>query len=316
MKSLANTIESPMTKEEILKAAELDWKVMKVQSQSKPYSFESTDKNGQIITIERPSKNLDKCTIERLDNGVTLGSHGLDYSIMQPSELYELVNDFAGVANAPIVKGGYLGEGEVIMMTVKGQRFDDIKGSDIETGFTILSSFDGSASLTLALHTLDYICKNEFSKISKAAQFKFRHTKNMHIKIDELKQVFAAAKKLDNEFREQVYALAAKPIQTGMIDMVTRSLFDIKPSVKNFKIHDDKNQQEISTRKANLISQFNLDLTDQLDQKGQNLWGLFSGVTKFTTHSMNSKNQTFNKMVGQIGNRERNIYTQLLCEVM
>jgi hypothetical protein len=59
-------------------------------------------------------------------------------------------------------------------------------------------------------------------------------------------------------------------------------------------------------------------LKGELKGKGDNLWGLFSGVTKYTTHTMavdkkgNLKDTTKQKMFGLAGNRERKIFNDLV----
>jgi len=42
------------------------------------------------------------------------------------------------------------------------------------------------------------------------------------------------------------------------------------------------------------------------------MWGLFSGVTKYTTHSISAKDNTENKMFGVYGNREKEIFSDLV----
>jgi hypothetical protein len=49
-----------------------------------------------------------------------------------------------------------------------------------------------------------------------------------------------------------------------------------------------------------------------INQKGDNMWGLFSGVTKYTTHSYSKGDNTETKMFGGVGNREREIFTKLV----
>jgi hypothetical protein len=42
--------------------------------------------------------------------------------------------------------------------------------------------------------------------------------------------------------------------------------------------------EKISTRKLNMIESLNHSIKNQIKDKGLNLWGLFSGVTHWTTH--------------------------------
>ncbi len=44
--------------------------------------------------------------------------------------------------------------------------------------------------------------------------------------------------------------------------------------------------------------------------KGENLWGLFSGITHYTTHKLKG-NADENKLFGIYGNREREVFSDL-----
>jgi hypothetical protein len=69
---------------------------------------------------------------------------------------------------------------------------------------------------------------------------------------------------------------------------------------------------DLSTRKENQIKRFNYDLGIEVAQKEDTLWGLFSGVTRYTTHSMKTGDNSEGKMFGKTGNIERKIYQELV----
>jgi hypothetical protein len=60
------------------------------------------------------------------------------------------------------------------------------------------------------------------------------------------------------------------------------------------------------------MSKFYVDLNGEINQKGDNLWGLFSGVTKYTTHGMKKGDNSENKIFGKTGNIERQIFEDLV----
>jgi hypothetical protein len=75
---------------------------------------------------------------------------------------------------------------------------------------------------------------------------------------------------------------------------------------------DMNDEDSISTVTRNKLSRFEIDLNGELKEKGDNLWGLFSGVTKYTTHSMKKDDNSENKMFGVYGQRERHIFKELV----
>jgi hypothetical protein len=48
----------------------------------------------------------------------------------------------------------------------------------------------------------------------------------------------------------------------------------------------------------------------EVQDKGGNLWGLFSGITKYTTHQLKGDSNE-NKLFGVYGRREREVFTEL-----
>jgi hypothetical protein len=60
------------------------------------------------------------------------------------------------------------------------------------------------------------------------------------------------------------------------------------------------------------MNRFFVDLNGELKTKEDSLWGLFSGVTKYTTHSMKKTDNTENKIFGVVGNKERLIFNKLV----
>ena len=89
-------------------------------------------------------------------------------------------------------------------------------------------------------------------------------------------------------------------------DWVTRTLFNI---MKDVDLNSDK---DVSTVTRNRLSRFYVDLNGEVKEKGDNLWGLFSGVTKYTTHSLSKGDNSENKMFGTYGQRERQIFKELV----
>jgi hypothetical protein len=50
-----------------------------------------------------------------------------------------------------------------------------------------------------------------------------------------------------------------------------------------------------------------------MNQKGENAWGLFSGVTRYTTHSVSEKDTTEVKMFnGSYGQKDQKIFRELV----
>ena len=135
---------------------------------------------------------------------------------------------------------------------------------------------------------------------------KVRHTKSLGIRVEEIVQEINKVEQVERQMFDNIVRLSETRIGQGNVDDVIRKLFNIERNV------DFRNEESLSTVTRNKLSRFYVDLNGEVQEKGDNLWGLFSGVTKYTTHSMGKEGNTENKIFGTYGNREREIYQDLV----
>jgi len=246
-----------------------------------------------------------KKAIIREDINEVLSVHGDGYFIYQNHQLMELLDKVSDKVGLPIHKGGYFGNGEKLYIQLKSD--DMILNTDRIEGFiTGVNSFDGSTSLAFGLSNITISCMNTFYSAFRSLNTKVRHTKNMIYKLDEicigLEKVISKEKTMFQEIKKLSETRYSKETE----DWVTRLLFNLENDIE---LEDTEN---ISKTTQNKISKFYVDLNGEIRQKGDNLWGLFSGVTKYTTHSVSKEGNEEGKMFGFYGNRERTIFNKLV----
>lgn len=246
--------------------------------------------------------------IIRNDTNKVLSVRGEGYQPYQNEELAELLYRVSNKTGLQVHRGGFFGDGEKVFIQLKS---DDLKmGADRIEGFlTGINSFDGSTSLAFGPSSLTISCRNTFFAAFRQMTTKIRHTKNMVIRVEDVCQKLEAALGDEKEIFTNIVKLSETRFDKVVQDAVTRQLFKIP---KDVALTD---QEQISTRTRNQMSRFYIDLNGELQEKGDNLWGLFSGVTKFTTHSLSTEKKKYNsdqKMYDQYGDRERSIFNHLV----
>ena len=277
-----------MNTNEILKTTGLDWN----------YRVEKVFTESGI--------ELDRIGIVREDTNQILGVHSNGYVPFANDQLVELLQRVSSLTGLEIHKGGEFGGGKKVFVQLKS---NDLKlGNDMVEGFvTGINSFDGSTSLAFGNSNLTISCHNTFFAAYRNLD-KVRHTKNMNYKIDEIcrgidvlveeeKQMFTTIKKMS----ETRFSQETK-------DRVIKTLFDIDMDIKLVGFNDS---EELSTNTKNKLSSMYIDMNGEIQGKGDNVWGLFSGITKYTTHSLTKYDNTENKMFGTYGKRERQIFQDL-----
>lgn len=243
--------------------------------------------------------------IVREDTNTVLAVHGDGYFPYQNHQLIELLDKVSNQIGLPIHRGGMFGDGAKVFIQLKS---NDLKlGTDRVEGFiTGVNSFDGSTSLAFGPSNITISCQNSFYAAFRNMDTKVRHTKNMIMRVDEICRGLEGVIREEAEMFEDIKKLNETRFSKETQEWVSKLLFNISREVN---LND---ADALSTVTQNRLSRFHIDLNGELKEKGDNLWGLFSGVTKYTTHSLTKGDNSENKMFGTYGQRERHIFRELV----
>ena len=275
------------TQSEMLTDLGLNWEVSKEPIQT-------------VSGIQIP----EKIAIMRTDTEKVLGIHGTNYDPYQNHELMELLYQIGGRTGLQVHTGGLFKEGAKIWFQLKSDSLS-LNGDRIEGYLSGFNSFDGSSSLGLGNSTETVSCENKWWAAYREVKTKLRHSASMRPKIEEILKNIDVVLEQEQKLFQEIRMLSETAMSETQIDLVTALLF-------NLDQEELLNESELSTRKKNQLGDFRNDLRAEVDGKGDNLWGLFSGVTRYTTHSMKSTDNSEGKMFGQTGVRERKIFKELV----
>ena len=277
--------------QDVLNQTDLNWTVREESL---------TTQSGIIIPKQK--------AIVREDTNKVLSIHGEGYYPYQNHQLIELLDKVSQQSGLEIHRGGSFGDGQKVFIQLKS---NDLKLGDdkIEGYITGINSFDGTTSLAFGPSNITISCQNTFFGAFRSMDTKVRHTKNMVMRVDDICRGLEKVVEEESKMFEDIKMLSETRMTKESEDWVTRTLFNIMRDV------DLNDEESVSTVTRNKLSRFEIDLNGELKEKGSSLWGLFSGVTKWTTHSMNKGDETKNmenKMFSIYGQREREIFKELV----
>lgn len=228
----------------------------------------------------------------RNDNDNWLGTVGNRYKVYQNFNLAEvIVKASEGVVDAKEIAGGALRGGKKIYLQIP---LTDIQVAEdtVKRNITALNSFDGSTSIAFGSSNTVVVCSNTFYMVYKGLQ-KFRHTTNSESQVMNAAKHLNEAIKLDLGLMDNYKRMVDHKIDKTLFGTIVNKLFDVDLSA---------NKSDVSTKKQNIIAEFNRTMESELDSHGETLWGLFSGVTYFTNHvetkSKNSDEKKEHLMLG------------------
>ena len=249
----------------------------------------------------------DSVAIVREDTQKVLGIHKSSYEVFQNQQMVETLMQLSETANLPIHKAGTLNGGTKVYIQLKTEdlnfAYGTNKGDTIKGYLTAVNSFDGSTSLAFGHSTKTISCQNTFFSAYRGLATKIKHTKSMVIKVDDLLQMAEQIRAEEQRNFATIKKLSEVQMSEKWVDEVLKGLFNV--SLADVKADADT----ISTRNKNNIAKFRDALSQEVAYKGQTLWGLFSGVTKYTTHFIGADKED-TKMFGSVAQKERKLFEQ------
>jgi len=117
-------------------------------------------------------------------------------------------------------------------------------------------------------------CQNMFNKMMKGAEYKIRHTASMAERLIEMQQIINRLITDDSGMNEQFRVWAHTDASKTLVDELVTYLLNTD------KVPDEL----ISTKKMKHITDMKTVIKSEMNTKGENLWGLFNGVTFYANH--------------------------------
>jgi len=228
--------------------------------------------------------------IVREDTKTVFSACKKGYVPYQNSELAELLIRISEKSGYAIHKGGMFDDGAKVYVQL--DTGNSIKGigdnKDTVNGYlTGINAHDGSHSLRWGNSNITISCRNTFYAASKQTSNKVRHTANMHDRIDAYLQTIHGVVEEERTLFERFKVLADRPMTKDNVIKVVKAVTSVDLNTPEREANEKYSNYAIA-RTSELME----SITSETKQKGQTLWGLFSGVTHYTTHKMPVPNRT------------------------
>lgn len=220
--------------------------------------------------------------IVRDDNQHTFTTAKEGYMPYQNSELAELLIRISEKTGYDIHSGGmFNGGGKVYIQLNTGNMIQDI-GKDrtqVKGFITGINSHDGTTSLKWGNANITISCSNTFAMASRVLKQSARHTASIHDRVEtsirEITGIVQAEKSLFDTF----IRLSEVPVTKDNIVSVVREVTGVDIQMSR---HDA--EKSFSTYALNRSQELMTSINREMTGKGDTMWGLFSGVTHYTSH--------------------------------
>lgn len=202
----------------------------------------------------------------------------------EPTQNVDVVNAVVkglnGFDNVSIQRANSINDGRKIAIQLAINDYVDVNGDEIKKYVTILDSNDGSSGLSVGIGNLTMSCQNQFFKFYKASQFKARHTKSIVESIKELPNLIRFNLEQSNRVVELFNRFESTKVSRVLAHTFVNKLIGIDKRMTENEIRELGKDGRSINRMESIYN--NIDI--EMNSKGNNVWGLFSGITRYTTH--------------------------------
>jgi len=251
--------------EQILEQNGLNWNVVK-----KPlFTYDLNENDGFHEVNDTPYYG-----IVREDTGEVFATVKEAYTPTQNHTIIETMQEIAGQNDLEIVKAMPFNEGRKVMVQMKRpNNHVVIGGQDTEQYIYAINSHDGSSSLKFGFMNKVIFCQNQFGWLNSNAISGYRHTQSIQDKVKELPTIINFTSQEEKISNLQMFSSqsATPTLVNDLIDHLTST--DRLAAIK-----------DISSRKQNMIYDIAHCIDTEMHRISHTKWGVFNGITKYTTH--------------------------------
>ncbi len=221
----------------------------------------------------------------RSDTGALLNVCKLGYNPMSNAAFIRSVERFSDVTRFPIEAIYELEGGRKMLGFLKCTETFEVGGFSFCDHLMIGNSHDGSTTFFVGNSNMMVRCKNRFARQFRS--LKVKHSYNLEVGVERIQEEFHNYRKSLTDYYNSLYAFSKVEVSKEIHDSLVAR-------IANLSREERLGQEEISTRKKNIITSIEASLQAEMQATGFTLFGLFNGLTHYTSHVM--KNTSDNEL--------------------
>jgi hypothetical protein len=250
-----------------------------METMEKQLTWEVEEKKIRYDNIIIPNKKA----LVRSDNKEVLSILSDDYQLFNNKNLIDLCIEIEKKANYRINQFIELQGGKKVLVFLENDQIQKINKVAVREFLVIGNSFDGSSSLFVGYNSHMIRCENQFTDSKRI--FNSKHLKGkMDQKID-LKNLMAHFHQQKKETLNKFHRMRTVKITNNDISKLVRLIIGGKEM-------DRPSKAEMNLRAS---------IKRELEFFGNTAWGLFNGITHYTSNVVNNGNNAFGNVSGKSG---------------
>lgn len=237
-------------------------------------------------------------TIEKLPLSIVDVNHGVidtDYYGLLNTKTNEVINTVKGsyhvtqneeivgnvmkgmekFGNLSVNKAYSINGGRRVALQLAIDGASTVNGDTIKRYVTIVDSNDGTSGLGVGIGDLTMSCQNQFYTFYKGSEIKARHTKSITETVNNLERLIENALSQSMKLVDLYRKFESTKVSRNLAHTLVAELLGFN------KLSSKDELKGKSVKKMEAIYD---NIITEMNSKGDNLWGLHSGITRYTTH--------------------------------
>lgn len=239
----------------------------------------SINEGGELVDsktyVKSPYFGLLNSKTNEIINTVKAG-----YTISQNEDVVRLILE--GIApfgdKISVQNAGSLNGGRRVFMQLLIEGDSKVGNDTIKRYVTVIDSNDGSTGLAVGIGDLTMSCSNQFFSFYKGSQSKMRHSVSLVQRIQEIPSLVELALEQSMEMVRVYQGFQSTPVSRDLAHKMVNHILGIDKTMSVKELAD------MSTKATNAMDALYRNIETEMNSKGNNVWGLHSGVTRWTTH--------------------------------
>jgi len=252
----------------------LNWEVLE-----KPSYYQ----NQAGIYVQNKTK-----TLVRSDNAHEIAVVNNTFGVMRNELLTSGVERLRNVSNFEVAgyDDGFHGGAKVLAYLKNPDNSLEINGSKIKSYMVLGTANDGSKSTFLGTTDIVLSCMNQFSQILQLNVIKHTqsHDDRFDTMIHEYQQYIVTRNSMIEKLERFSDLRLNRSAQIGLVENLLR--------------FEGEELKKVSTRKQNTFEKVLAAVETETNIHGNNGWGVFNGITRYTTHELEPKHTVFGNYFG------------------
>lgn len=247
----------------------------------KTFNWEVIENPVFINGIQHPKKKA----LMRSDTGAILSINSNRYRVFSNQKFERLIDRLVNLSGFEFMGYEEFQNGKRVLGFLKNTRPNlKICGQAVKDYLVIGNSHDGSSKIFIGTSNFIFRCENQFTE--KIRTYELTHIHELDFSDQDLTRLLDVYEHSRRNYYRSMEQLSLVPLTNDMVKELVNKLLQTEQNA--FAKSEVVNRYPMNDQMTNKERMFRESIVKETAALGNNLWGLFNGVTHYATHHINS----------------------------